>query len=666
MPNTKRKNTAKGKRAPKASNKSPTKAPKATPPKSRSSLTQKLLSAAILVALALGLLTLYFAHDLPPLKADLSLERRPAVLIRDADGRQIARTGDFVGDILPVRALPEHLVAAVMAIEDRRFYLHYGIDPIGLARAAWSNLRAGGVVQGGSTITQQLAKILFLTPERTLRRKAQEALLALRLEWTYSKDEILSAYLNRVYLGAGAYGVDAAARTYFDKPAKALTLPESAIIAGLLKAPSRLAPTANPSGARARAKVVIGAMRDARYISERQAQRARAVLDNPQPPRKPGRGDSVGYFADMVRAEAEDLLGGRQRRDIVVYTTLDTAMQNAAEAALDRALAGAGAAQQVRQGAVVLMSKRGAIRALVGGRDYGRSQFNRATQAKRQPGSAFKPIVYLAAFEGGLDAAAVIDDAPLSIDGWQPSNFDGAYRGPVPVGTAIAESINTVAVRVLRRTGLDPVLELARRLGIRSDLEADMSLALGTSGVTPLELTAAYAAFANGGRPVIPFAIRRIEDRSGSVLYTRQGSGLSAVVDPDSQAQLNRALSRVIAEGTGTAAALDRPAAGKSGTSQDYRDAWFVGFTSDLVAGVWLGNDDNTATEGVTGGTLPARIWRETMIAAHRDLPPRPVAGLDSAGNIDTLARRDNNADGSEPQRGLFGRIGRFFRELGG
>jgi penicillin-binding protein 1A len=573
-------------------------------------------------AVGMAAVVAWFAYDLPDIDRIALQERRPTVAVVAADGSALARYGDLTGDTVHVDDLPPHLIRAVLAIEDRRFYDHFGLDPIGILRAAAANIRAGGMVQGGSTITQQLAKNLFLTPERTLRRKVQEALLALWLEANYDKDDLLSAYLNRVYLGAGTYGVDAAARTYFGVSARNVTLRQAAILAGLLRAPSRYSPANAPELAEARADTVLAAMVDAGFVSAEQADRAEDVP--PLPRRRPTTGQGGRYFADWVADEVPDYVG-YDPIDMTVLSTLDPVLQRRAEAIVARRLAAEGAASGASQAAVVLMRPDGAVVAMVGGRSYADSQFNRAVQARRQPGSAFKPIVYLAALEAGLEPDSVVRDAPVRVGDWQPDNFEGRYLGPVTATEALARSANAAAVRVLDRAGVDATLALARRLGLNGELPRDLSLALGTGEVSLLELTATYAAVARRGRGVWPYGVRAILGRDGGVLYRRRGSGAGTAIAPEHAAALTGMMAAVIEGGTGRAAALDRPAAGKTGTSQDHRDAWFVGFTADYVCGVWVGNDDGAPTDGVTGGGLPARIWRDVMTAAHEDLPPRPL-----------------------------------------
>jgi penicillin-binding protein 1A len=581
----------------------------------------------------------WFWLTLPPTSDLNAAERRPSITLLGADGSLLATYGDLFGEPLHLKELPPYLPAAVLATEDRRFYHHFGVDPIGLARAIYVNFRAGHVVQGGSTITQQLAKNLFLTPERTLGRKIQEALLALWLEREFTKDQLLEIYLNRVYLGAGTYGVDAAAHRYFDKSARQVTLYEAAVIAGLLKAPTRFSPARDREQAAKRAEQVLANMLDAGYINEAQAKTAErqkaelAVAGRARPGNR--------YFADWVSEQLPSFIDA-QGRDLVVITTFDPRLQAMAEKAIIATLAKEGDKSEVEQGALVALSPDGAVRAMVGGRDYGDSQFNRATQALRQPGSAFKPFVYLAGLEHGMSPEEHFVDQPVRIGNWQPRNYEGKYRGDITAAEALAQSVNTVAAQVLQRAGVDDVINVAHRLGITSDLARDASLALGTSEVTLLDLTTSYCAFASGGRGAIPYAIAEIRDKSGAVLYHREGDGGGRIIQPQLVGEMNRMLASVIARGTGRSAAFDRPIAGKTGTTQDFRDAWFVGYSADLVAGVWFGNDDNSPMKHVTGGSLPAATWRTFMVAASEGTPVRP---LPSAPGTDTGTRVASSGD---------------------
>lgn len=581
--------------------------------------------------LALGIvwagLFLILAPALPDLSDLRSMRKSPGITIVADDGSVLDQRGAFNGVFVPLRDLPPQLAQAVIATEDRRFYRHFGMDLIGFARAIVANLAAGRIVQGGSTITQQLAKNVYLTPERTVLRKLREFMLAVWLEARLDKDEILAAYLNRVYLGDGTFGVEAAAQRYFGKSARNLSLSEAAMLAGLLKAPTRYAPTNDLARSRARAAQVLQNMVDAGYITEAQA---KAAERSPAVPVKTAQGPRrARYFVDWVN----DLMpewASRTQDDLVVFTTLDPKMQRQAEAAVGSALRRYGGARNVHQAALIAFDSFGAVKAMVGGRSYAASQFNRAVQAQRQPGSAFKPFVYLAALEQGLTPATRIEDSPVTVDGWKPQNVSGRYQGEVTLKRALAESINTVAVKLSERIGRDKVRETARRLGIVSPMSAHPSLALGTSEVSLFELTAAYLPLANGGRGVVPHAVTEIRTRSGQVVYRRQPWPDDRIVAPQNTSRMNDMLAEVINSGTGKAARLgNRPAAGKTGTTQDYRDAWFVGYTADLVTGVWLGNDDNAPMRNVGGGGIPARIWRQFMMEASRDMPVRPLRDAD-------------------------------------
>ncbi len=577
---------------------------------------------AIWAGIALAGVVAYYAIDLPDIDRMTATTRRPSVVFQSVDGEVFAAYGDLYGEPLDLADMSPFIAQAVLSTEDRRFYSHFGFDPIGLARAAFTNLRAGHMVQGGSTITQQLAKNLFLTPDRTLKRKVQELLMALWLERRFSKDQILSLYLNRVYLGSGTFGVDAAAKRYFDVSARKVDLYQAAVIAGLLKAPSRYSPINDPEASRKRTADVLAHMVRAGYIDQTTADAAEvtgaARLIRRQVPA--GR-----YFADWVMSNL-DQFGEVSGKDIVVKTTLDVGLERKVEAELKAMMAGAGAKANASQGAVVVMSPDGAVRALAGGKDYDDSQFNRATQGLRQPGSSFKPFVYLTAMEKGFTPDDQFDDAPIRLGNWSPGNYTGRYLGRITLRQALAESVNTVAVRLVEEVGPSRVVATARRLGITSDLRPDATLALGTSEVSLVELTTAYATFANGGAGVSAYAVSQITDPAGHVLYQRQGAGFGRVISPVALARMHDMMGAVIQNGSGKAARLDRPAAGKTGTTQDYRDAWFMGFTADYVAGVWMGNDDyRVEMKKVTGGGLPAQLWKTVMTAAHRGLPARPL-----------------------------------------
>lgn len=551
-------------------------------------------------------------------------QRQPGIMLLASDGTVLSEQGAFFGDSARMVELPDYVSNAVIAIEDRRFRSHYGVDPIGLARAITRNFLAGHMVQGGSTLTQQLAKNLFLTPERTLTRKAQEAVLAIWLESKFTKDEILQLYLNRVYFGSGAYGIEQAARVFYNKPAAELTIIEAATLAGVLKAPNNYSPSKQPEDSAARAKLVITAMAAQSYITLDDAQSAitapSSVIAGDYVPAKQ-------YAVDWINDQLP-LLVKDYDQSIVVETTIDPNIQNSAELSLRQRLNESGKKLNVSEGAIVVMDGSGAVTAMVGGRSYKKSQYNRATQAKRQPGSAFKPFVYLTAFEHGYTPDSIVVDESLQIGGWSPENFKQKYQGPVTLEHAFAESINTIAAKLAFAVGPANVAATAERLGITSNLGHDASIALGTSEVTPLELTAAFVPFANGGTVVQPYVVRRIVTRDGKVLYERKGDGLGRVVADRELGNMNRIFRAVVREGTATKAQFGNfDIGGKTGTSQDYRDAWFVGFTPYMVAGIWMGNDDNSPTKNVTGGSLPTQVWRDVMEPAHAGFAPAALPG---------------------------------------
>jgi len=577
---------------------------------------------------AIGMLVWIGIH-LPPIQSLEIPKRPPSVLILGDNSATLATRGDMGGAAVPIGELPDYVPNAFIAIEDRRFYSHRGVDPLGITRALVADVLHRGTAQGGSTITQQLAKNLFLTQERTVTRKLQEIVLALWLEHKYSKREILELYLNRVYFGAGAYGIEGASQRYFGKSARHLTLPEAAMLAGLVQAPSRLAPNHNPQGAERRAAIVLADMIELKMIAPGAAKLA---LAHPARAIKPPAAGSVNYVADWVMDAVNDLIG-KFEEDIVVDTTIDPALQNAAEHALADTLNQKGDRLNIGEGALVAMTPDGVVRALVGGRDYGQSQFNRAVDAKRQPGSAFKPFVYLTALERGLTPDTVREDAPIAVKGWRPENYERQYLGPVTLRQALAESLNTVSVRLTLEFTPQAVVRTAYRLGIASMLEPNASIALGTSEVSPLELVSAYATFANGGIAVTPHVVERIRTADGKALYGRTQQPLGRIVDVRYVGMMNTMLHETLISGTARAASLPGwQAVGKTGTSQDFRDAWFIGYTSRLVAGIWLGNDDNTPTKHAVGGGLPVEIWSRFMRAALAGAPPAPLPGLGDNG----------------------------------
>jgi penicillin-binding protein 1A len=616
--------------------------------------------AAIWLAIAVVGTFIWVGSTLPPIQSLEIPKRPPSIQIISSDGRLLTTRGDMGGTAVSLKDLPAYFPKAFLAIEDRRFYSHYGIDPMGLGRAVVANVLHRGVSQGGSTITQQLAKNLFLTQERTLTRKLQEVVLAIWLEHHFTKNEILELYLNRVYFGSGAYGIEAASQRYFGKSARQATLAEAALLAGLVKSPSRLAPNRNFDAAERRAQVVLVAMSGAGMIAESAAKVAMA-----SPPRvvKPSAGGSVNYAADWVMDVLNDLVG-RVEQDIVVETTVDPVLQAAAEKALIDEIAQKGERFGVEQGALVAMTPEGAVRALVGGKNYAESQFNRAVVAKRQPGSAFKPFVYLTALERGLTPDTVREDKPISLKGWKPENYTKEYFGRVTLTQALAMSLNTVSVRLTLEFGPTAVVKTAYRLGIASKLDPNPSIALGTSEVSLLELVSAYAPFSNGGLAIVPHIVERVRTMDGKLLYGGPPDPVGRVIDLRYVAMMNAMLRETLLIGSARKADLPGwPAAGKTGTSQDFRDAWFIGYTGRLVAGVWMGNDDSSPTRKATGGGLPVEVWSRFMKTAHQgvpvaDLPTAPRDGIFShLTSSDAPAPRLAARDGVRPEadRGLDG-----------
>jgi penicillin-binding protein 1A len=577
----------------------------------------------------------FVVSTLPPIQSLEVPKRPPTIVIVGTDGRPLITRGEMSGTDVSIKDLPAYLPRAFVAIEDRRFFSHSGVDPIGLLRAAAANVLRRGVSQGGSTITQQLAKNLFLTQQRTLWRKMQELVLALWLERRFSKTEILELYLNRVYFGSGAYGVEAAAQRYFGKPAREVKVAEAAMLAGLVKSPSRLAPSRNPNGAERRAQAVLAAMTELGFITETMSKTALA-----QPARavKPAGAGSVNYVADWIMDVLDDLVG-RVEQDLVVETSIDPVLQAAAEKALTDELTLKGQKFDVAQGAIVAITPDGAVRAMVGGKNYAESQFNRAVAAKRQPGSAFKPFVYLTALERGLTPESVREDKPVALKGWKPENYSREYHGPVTLSQALALSLNTVSVRLTLEVGPSAVARTAYRLGIASKLDANPSLALGTSEVSLTELTCAYAPFANGGSAIGPHVVERVRTHAGKILFARTPQTLGRIVEPRYVGMMNAMMRETLISGTAQKAQLPGwPAAGKTGTSQDFRDAWFIGYTGHLVAGVWVGNDDSSPTKKATGGSLPVEIWSRFMRAAHQGVAVAALPGLAAAPSFASAA----------------------------
>nr|WP_246233344.1 PBP1A family penicillin-binding protein [Aurantimonas aggregata] len=557
-------------------------------------------------------------HDVP-LASVISGTTEPTVVLEASDGQAMVQKGPYQGSYAELAEFPEHLVQAVLSIEDRRFYSHSGIDLRGISRAFIRNVSAGEVLEGGSTITQQLIKVLYLERDRTLKRKLQEVFLAFWIENRLGKDQVLTRYLNNIYLGAGATGMPAAALVYFGKSVGELTLAESAMLAGLIRAPSQLNPLENLEGAKERAAVVLAAMADAGYLDDASTARAHsasAVLSPTRPDMSAGT-----WFADWVISQAREI-AGPFRGTIKVKTTLDPQLQSLAEQAVTQALDALGEAQGVSQAALVALRPDGAVVAMVGGRNYEASEFNRAVTAKRQPGSIFKLFVYYAALRQGLTPNDRIEDTPIEIDGWAPENFGGKFHGRVTLAEAFARSLNAATVRLAMEVGIDEVIAAARDLGVDAPLAAMPSLALGASEASLLDLTGAYASVRAGRTPIEPWGISSFAADEQSQSFRVGPSTLPQRELAEHQEGLVSLLRLVVERGTGQEAGLDGFAAGKTGTSQDSRDAWFIGFNEALTVGVWVGNDDGTPMNDVTGGQLPASIWRTFMNAAAGAPPP--------------------------------------------
>lgn len=565
-----------------------------------------------------------YLDNLPeiPSRAELhTLNRTPGLRFLDRSGQLIAVRGPRYGQWVKLQDLPEHVTLAFLAAEDHRFYEHGPVDLQAIVRAAVANIRSGEVVQGGSTLSQQLAKDLFLTPEQTFRRKIQEAVLATRLERAFGKDEVLELYLNRIFFGANAYGVDGAAQAYFAKPAASLSLSEAALLAALPKAPSRLAPHRNMEAALARSHAVLNRMVEIGWITP--AERDRAIADRPRLNRKGAEPAYLGYVLDYATAEVVRLIGPNAP-PVEVHLSIDTSLQEAASRIVAETLKGPAARLGVRQAAVITLGEDAGVRAMVGGVDYGLSAYNRATQALRQPGSAFKPFVYAAALEYGARPGDVRQDAPLEFGDWRPQNYGGSYAGPVTLQAALARSINTVAVSLASEVGPAQVGSLAARFGIMTlPAQPQLSIALGAYEVRLIELAGAYSVFQHAGGRIDPWMVSKIRSLDGALIYERPTPAPAPVYAPSYAADMVLMLRQVIEAGTGTAARPGRPAAGKTGTSQDFKDAWFAGFTPDFTTVVWVGDDAGRKMRKVTGGDTPAEIWRKVMVRAHRDMPAR-------------------------------------------
>ncbi len=555
-----------------------------------------------------------------PETESIQISRQPSITFLDKEGRIIASYGDIYGQSIQYENLPKNLINAVIVTEDKRFFFHPGVDLKGIVRAAFVNLKAGRIVQGGSTITQQLAKNLFLTPERSFTRKLHELILSFWLEMRFSKEQLLSIYLNRVYLGSGTYGVQAASEKYFNKKVEELNLYECALIASLLKAPSRYNPIANEDLSRNRTYKVLENMKRSNLITDQIITEAK--LNNKTYNKYTSAPKSTRYFIDWLLPRVKSYLG-EIKEDLIVRTTLDVKLQEIAENSVNSITSKYSSADQ---SALVALDLDGGVMAMIGGRDYGDTQFNRVTQAQRQPGSAFKIFVYLAGLKEGFEPEDEMVDSEIDINGWSPKNYKKEYLGEISLFDAFAKSINTVAVQLSENIGRENVIKMAKSMGIRSPIINSPSLALGTSEVNLLELTAAYDVLANSGKGIFVHGIRSIENTSGKTLFMREGKGPGKILESELVNTMIRMMENTIQTGTGKNAKIDRPAAGKTGTSQSLRDAWFVGFSSDLVVGVWFGNDDDSPMKDITGGTAPALLWSDFMKKAHIGKPPKALS----------------------------------------
>ncbi len=582
-------------------------------------LIKWLLLLFIWLALFSSIAVTWSLLNLPETES-IQISRQPSITFLDKDGRIIASYGDVYGQSIQFSDLPENLINAVIVTEDKSFFSHPGVDFRGVIRAAITNIKKRRIVQGGSTITQQLAKNLFLTPERSFTRKLHELILSFWLEMRFSKEQILSIYLNRVYLGSGTYGVQAASEKYFNKKVEDLSLYESAVIASLLKAPSKYNPIANFELSKKRASLVLNNMAKNNMISIKEVNKAK--FNNTKYSKFTNAPKSTRYFVDWLLPRVKSYVGEIEK-DLIVRTTLDVKLQKIAEKSLINVNS---KFESAEQSSLVALDLNGGIIAMIGGTDYGDTQFNRVTQAKRQPGSAFKLFVYLAGLESGFSPNDTIVDSRIDIEGWSPKNYKNEYIGEVTLREAFSKSINTVAVKISETIGREKVIDVAKSMGITSPILNSPSLALGTSEVTLLELTSAYNVLANNGNGVFSYGIRSIEDTDGEILFSRKLQGTGKVLESSIVGKMTRMMEQTIESGTGRNAKLNRPAAGKTGTSQSLRDAWFIGFTSNIVVGVWFGNDNDSPMKKITGGTAPAILWKDFMTAAHQDITPKGLS----------------------------------------
>jgi penicillin-binding protein 1A len=622
-------------------------------PKRRRSFLQALVYWTLVLGIwgliALVAVFAVFATDLPDTSKIFNVTRQPSISYLDRSGGQIAVRGSQFSPPVNLDELPPYVPAAFVAVEDKRFYHHIGFDPLGMARSLVADLRAGHVVQGASTITQQLARNLFLTPDQTPKRKIQELILAVWLETKFSKKQILSLYLNRVYFGEGAYGIEAASQRYFNQPASKLTVGEAALLAGLMKGPSRYSPVSATDRAERRATVVLDKMVETGAITAAQRD---AAFSQPVRVSATLANQNAQYFVDWVDQQVRNLVGQPQE-DLVVETTLDLPIQQNAEHAVTQVLVRDGPAKGVQQAALVAVDGEGRVRAYVGGGDYVASQYDRASLAQRQAGSSFKPFVYLTAVERGHTPSETVVDQPITIGNWQPRNYENRYLGQITLQTALAQSINTVAANLAQQVGTANVAATAHRLGIASPIQTGPSMALGAVEVNPIEMAQAYAAFSNGGLATKAYGIERIRTASGKVLYDRNlgGRPRAAVIGQPALAYMIQMMREVVASGTGARAKIGGyDLAGKTGTTSDYRDAWFIGYTGGFTAAVWTGRDDNTPMRRVTGGSSPAEIWRTFMAASLPRLNVQAIPGGAAApATSDVIGDLLNQANSGQP-----------------
>ncbi len=616
---TKKKRTARNENAPIAKKKTAARRTSTSRKKSAGRshrLLKRLLTAALLLFLLLLGYAAYCWLTMPDIQKAVTRTREPSTVVMAENGNDIAKFGNVYAKVIAPDNLPTNLTNAVIATEDRRFYQHFGFDVWGFGRAMATNLFKKRYAQGASTITQQVAKNIFLTPNKTIRRKVQELLLAFWLENKLSKQQIMALYLNRVYFGSGMYGAEAAANWYFNKSVYDLNLREAALLAGMLKAPTRYNPLFHHQAALERADVVLRNMLNNGLISAKQYAEAK------QQPLSDGQQYRVSggrHFAQYVYDRVNDFIGERND-DIVVMTTLDQKLQETAEKVLRTKIAAA-KSQNVSDGAVVILDKSGAVKAMVGGVDYNRSQFNRAVQAQRQSGSSFKPFVYLTALQYGFTPNSIINDAPLAIGKWKPENYTKRYYGNVSLTYALAQSLNVATVALSRELYLRDIAANANKMGITTKLALTPSMVLGTNSVRVIDMAAAYAVLANGGHSVQPHAINEIATHDGRQLYVRQADTPTQILEPQTVRDMTIMLEAVINQGTGRRAKLPIFAAGKTGTTQNYRDAWFIGWTNKYIAAVWVGNDDDKPMQKVGGGSLPAEIWHDIMLTTVKDTP---------------------------------------------